>query len=149
MRKLVKFLVLFIAITTMISCSSYKYLYGYATEDSYKRVSKSLEYVMKKEELFLVFTKDYENSKVKVVQNEAVLFEGDISNNKNGMAKVVRVNINSEVTVDFEGIKNPLKITVEQMRLYKHIYLEKDENKIVVEFNDNHKDLGGSMPPNQ
>ncbi len=69
MRKVKNYLVLFIVITTIISCSSYKYLYGYATDDSYKRVSKSLEYVMKKDELFLVFTKNYNNTKVKVVQN--------------------------------------------------------------------------------
>ena len=149
MRKLVEFLILFSTITTMMGCSNYKYLYGYATEDSYKRVSKSLEYVLKKEEMFLVFTKNYDDSKIKVIQNDAILFEENISNNKNGMSKVFIINKNSEVIVEFEGIKKPLNITVEQMKLYKHIYLENNKNKIAVEFNDYHKDSGGIMPANQ
>ena len=65
------------------------------------------------------------------------------------MSKVFIINKNSEVIVEFEGIKKPLNITVEQMKLYKHIYLENNKNKIAVEFNDYHKDLGGSLPPNQ
>lgn len=149
MRKLVEFLILFSTVTTMMGCSNYKYLYGYATEDSYKRVSKSLEYVLKKEEMFLVFTKNYDDSKIKVIQNDAILFEENISNNKNGMSKVFIINKNSEVIVEFEGIKKPLNITVEQMKLYKHIYLENNKNKIAVEFNDYHKDSGGIMPANQ
>ena len=149
MRKLVEFLILFSTITTIMGCSNYKYLYGYATEDSYKRVSKSLEYVLKKEEMFLVFTKNYDDSKIKVIQNDAILFEENISNNKNGMSKVFIINKNSEVIVEFEGIKKPLNITVEQMKLYKHIYLENNKNKIAVEFNDYHKDSGGIMPANQ
>ena len=149
MRKLVEFLILFSTITTIMGCSNYKYLYGYATEDSYKRVSKSLEYVLKKEEMFLVFTKNYDDSKIKVIQNDAILFEENISNNKNGMSKVFIINKNSEVIVEFEGIKKPLNITVEQMKLYKHIYLENNKNKIAVEFNDYHKDSGGITPANQ
>ena len=82
MRKLFEFLILFSTITTIMGCSNYKYLYGYATEDSYKRVSKSLEYVLKKEEMFLVFTKNYDDSKIKVIQNDAILFEENISNKK-------------------------------------------------------------------
>lgn len=149
MRKLVEFLILLITITTVMGCSNYKYLYGYATEDSYKRVTKILKYVLKKDELFLVFTKNYANSKIKVIQNDTILIEENISNNKNGMSKVLIINKNSEVIVVFEGIKKPLNITVEQMKLYKHIYLENNKNKIAVEFNDNHKYLGGTLPPNQ
>ncbi|MEO0037046.1 MAG: hypothetical protein RIQ59_257 [Bacteroidota bacterium] len=34
------------------------------------------------------------------------------------------------------------------MKLYKYVYIEKHKNKVVIEFNNGHKDLG-SMPDNQ
>jgi len=139
MKKIANYLILIVLISTILSCGNYKYLYGYTNDDYYKRVSKSLEYVIEKDKLFLVFTKNYNDSKVKIIQNEIVIFNSNISTKENGIAEVIKVKINSEINIFLDKSKRPLKITSEQMKLYKNIYVEKNKKEVIVEFNNGQK----------
>ncbi|MGV1012918.1 MAG: hypothetical protein ACOYBS_10750 [Flavobacterium sp.] len=147
MRKKVNYLIVLFSFTFM-SCNNYKFVFFPSSEEYNARMSRILEHVLKKDELFLCFTKNYHNKKIKVLEDDKVLFEGIATTKENGSAGTFIVNKNSELSIYFDKIKEPLKITKEQMKLYKYVYIEKHKHKVIVEFNNGHKDLG-SMPYNQ
>lgn len=148
MIKIKKYLALVVVFITIVSCCNYNYRYGYVTEDSYKRVSKSLEYVLKKDELFLIFTTNFNMDKIKVIDNDNILYDDFITTDKSGKAKVFKININSDLKIEFNNIKEILRITKDQMKSYKYIYLKKANKKVTIEFSNNGKVLG-ALPENQ
>jgi hypothetical protein len=126
---------------TFISCSPYKFIYVPVKNDTSEKLSKVLSKYLKKEELFVTFTRSYDN--IKVYENSEIRFDSVITTGKKiyGLAKAFKVNKNSIVTIYFESIKRPLLITKEQMKDYKQIYVSKKGNNIEIEFNNGAKAL--------
>ena len=148
MRKSIKYFVLVIVNSLFLSCSNYNTVFSASSEDIISRKAKVLEYVLKKDELFLIFTRVFDNTQVKVIENNKMVYDGLMNTDESGKSNVFKININSELTIFFDKIKKPLKITKEQMKLYKYIYISKNKNKITAEFSNGAKDLG-AMPDNQ
>lgn len=148
MKNLIKCLAVLVILTLLQSCKSYKFIFAPSSEEIISKRAIALQYIIKKEELFLVLTNSFKNEKVKVLENNNIIYDDLIETDTRGKAKVFEVNINSKITMLFDGIKDSLKITPEQMKLYKYIYLSKNKKKVTVEFSNGGKDVG-SLPPNQ
>lgn len=126
------------------SCSSYKFEFIPLGENTSEKMSKILSKHLKEDELYLSFTKTYDNFKVKIYENNEVEYDGLMTTgakNVKGLADAFKINKNSTVTVYLDGFKKPLKITPHQMRDYKFIYISKYKKQIVIEFNNNPKAL--------
>lgn len=148
-KKIIKLNVLMAFIIIILtSCNSYKFVFFPSNEETISKVSKTTEYVIKKEELFLCFTKTYVNTKVKIMENDSVVFDGVMTTKRNGRAETFKINIYSKTIIYFEGITKPLEIDYEKKKLYKYVYLEKQNKKVVIEFNNGYKEIG-PMPSNQ
>lgn len=148
MKKLKPIIQLITILIFTSSCNSYKLNYYPTSYELMDRKSNVLEDLIKKDELFLIFTKGFENTTVKLLENNNIIFDSSMVTKKNGRAETLKVNINSNLKIYFADIKKPLFIKSSQMKLYKYVYIEKKKNKVTVEFNNGHKDLG-SLPPNQ
>jgi hypothetical protein len=148
MKKLINYLIILFTLVIFYSCSNYKTVSFPASEDSVNKLNNMLKNVINENELFLIFTKDFDNSNVKIENNDKLVFEGLITTNDTGKAKVLKVDKNTKITITFKDIKKVLQINEAQMKLYKYIYIEKNKKKFVIEFNNGHKDLG-IMPDNE
>ncbi|MEO0037047.1 MAG: hypothetical protein RIQ59_258 [Bacteroidota bacterium] len=73
MKKIINYLIVLFSFTFM-SCNSYKFVFFPATQETVSKISKGLEYVIKDDELYLVFTKDYHKTKIKALENNKVFF---------------------------------------------------------------------------
>lgn len=129
-------------IISIVSCHSYKFVF--APTDGVI-ATKTFSKILKEDQLFLVFTKAYDNSKITVYENKIVLFDSIIPPPRKNITKVFKVNINSNITIHFDDIKKPLHITKEQMKNYKFIYIEKDNKKVTVDFNNGTKNYDGKF----
>jgi hypothetical protein len=138
-----KNIAIFTILITLISCSPYKFIFVPVKNDTSEKLSKVLSKYLKNDELFLTFTKSYDNDNIKVYENSEIKFDSVITTGKKiyGLAKAFKVNKNSIVTIYFEGIKRPLLITKEQMKDYKQIYVSKKGKNIEIEFNNGAKAL--------
>jgi len=101
-------------------------------------VSKSL----KRDELYLTFTKGYDNTKVKFYENDSIKFDSLITTSSIitlGIDKAIKINKKSLITIKFEISEKPFTINSLQMKAYKFIYISKIHNKYEVEFNNEKK----------
>lgn len=126
----------------LFSCSSYKFEYVPTNDNATLGLSKSLSNYLKADESYLSFTKSYKNSKIKILENNKVLFDSVISTGDK-IAKTFKINQNSNVIIYFEDIKKTLTLTKEQMKNYKFIYIEKNKKEVLVEFNNGTKNFDG------
>jgi hypothetical protein len=142
--KIKKCILVVLVLATGISCSSYKFTFVPIKEDTPEKLSSVLSSYLKEDELFLIFTKSYKDSPIKIYENNEVKFDSLITTDDlgfKGIARAFKVNKNSEVIVFFDKLKKPLKISKYQMREYKRIYIERERNNIEVEFNNGAKAL--------
>jgi hypothetical protein len=91
-------------IISIVSCQSYKFVF--APTDGVI-ATKTFSKILKEDQLFLVFTKAYDNSKITVYENKIVLFDSIIPPPRKNITKVFKVNINSNITIHFDDIKKP------------------------------------------
>lgn len=127
----------------LFSCSSYKFEYIPTSDKILLGLSKSLSNNLKEDELYLSFTKTYKNSKIRIIENNEILFDSLISTDNKKITKTFKINKNFNVQIYIEGIKQSLNLTKEQMKDYKFIYIEKNKKKVVVEFNNGTKNFDG------
>jgi len=115
----------------IVSCQTYKIIYVPTDGVTAK---KGFSSILKENQLFLVFAKSYGRSKVKVVENDKIIFDSLMPAPRKNTAQAFKVNINSVITISFDDIKKTLTILPEQMEKYKFIYIEKKKKKVSVEF---------------
>lgn len=139
-----KIIICFVLLILTISCVNYKYLYIPTSEATSNGLSKSLQGTLKSEQLFLSFSKSFENSKVEIFENDVLLFNGLLSSTDTRFTKVIKISSLSQIRIQFDAFKKPLVLSPEQMKNYKFIYLEKKKNYVLIEFNNSTKTFNGS-----
>lgn len=139
MRKLTLFLFLIF----QLSCTSVSYKSVPTSEEIYLRLSKIIK--IDEDECFLIFTRKFSDENIKVKLDGNVIYNDKISTNDYRTAEVLKVKNSLNIEIKFEGIVKPVKITPEQMRIYKYIYVERKSRKIIVEFTNNAKSLEGKL----
>jgi glutaredoxin-related protein len=143
--KLKDFIRILFVTTICISCNPFKYTFV-PIEPNYdaEKISRSIK-SLKPNQLFLIFTKNYQNSRIKLYSDDLVLFDSTITTNLSGnlmgLAKAFKVDKESKIIIHFDDIKKPLTITPQQMKEYKLIYLIKEKGRVEIEFNNNPRAL--------
>ena len=132
-------------IISQLSCTSISYKSAPTSEEKFFNLSKTLasKSIIEEDSCFLIFTRDFNSQNLKVKVDGNIIYNGKISTNGYRVAEVIKVKMNSNIEIYLEGISKQVKISAKQYRNYKYIYVEKNNRKIVVEFNDSSKSLKG------
>lgn len=130
---------------SFFSCVSYKYEFRPTNKTVNLGLSKALAKNLKEDQLYLSFTKSYNQSRIKIYENNKILFDSLMPADKKYITKAFKVNKSSDIMIYFEDIRKPLKITKEQMKDYKFIYIEKKKRKVLIEFNNGTKNFYGKL----
>ncbi len=141
MKKIKSFILIFFFIFLLSSCSSIKYIYHVDEINNYEKISSALKnanYISEKE-FYLVFTKDFFEFPVKIIENEKIMFDGIITTKSNNIAKSFKLKYNCSYQIELKDQKDRVLIIPEKIKNYKYVYINKNKNKIIVNFNNGEK----------
>lgn len=116
------------------SCKTYEYKFGVPRAEVQNKVLADAGY-LKVNEAYLFFTTNYNNVKIKVIQKDSLIFNGEIKT-VDGIAKRLKVKKNANVQIFIQGISKQLEISEGDMSGYKSIYIYKNKSKGYVYFYD-------------
>jgi len=118
----------------IFSCKPIKYVFDDIQTDIY-------ESIYMPNERGIIFTRDYFNDKLKIKQNDSVIFE-EVITTKSGIAKFLKADKNSDIVI-YINDTSPFVLTTHQMANYRHVYIYHNKRKIYVHFTDKRKHLYG------
>lgn len=131
-----KILYITVVLVIVIACKSKRYLYDTPIP------SVVFEGALESNEAYVLFTRNFYQDKIKVIQRDSTLLD-DYITSVYGKAKVVQIDKNYDVSVYINNKKNPLVFSAEQMKNYHHIYVYQNNNRFYVHFTDKTKQLYG------
>ena len=120
------------------SCSSYKFEFIDTNNNIKSKLDDAFLKYLKGDELYISFMNTYQNYPIKVLQNEKEIFDSLITTENKGVASTVKVNNKSDVIVYFKEKEFPKPLVIEKKYLdrYKFIFIYKNKNKVLIEFNN-------------
>jgi hypothetical protein len=128
---------------TLSGCGKYDLKYSsIAPEDDIVIMDKMYSRIMDSSELYFAFTKGYKNTRLRVYENGQKKFDSIISTGSQkvlGLAKVIRIKKKSDIIIHFDNLMKPLKISRQQMKGYKSIYISKKQNHFDILFDNKRK----------
>lgn len=107
--------------------------------DEIKRLNQIHQKKVAENEAFLTFTKNFNNDKIKIFDDERVIIDSTLSTGKYGiigMADSFKINKEAVIIIQINNERKLLTIYPKEMKNYKFIYVEKNGGKYNVEFNN-------------
>lgn len=120
-----------------ISCKSYEIRYEPTDKDFNLKATSN---ILKPDEIFLTFTRDYDSTGVKLIQNDSIIFDGALTSQK-GKSQSFKIDKSMALKIIFDNIKMPLLLSPAQMSDYKFVYVYKNQKKVYIQFYDGPKNL--------
>jgi hypothetical protein len=139
--KYIKFVIKLSFLFLFLSCSNIVYKYNNDVSSHHKKISLALKEAnyISENEFYLIFTKGFLNSEIKILDEKGILFEDTITTKTSLIAKSFKLKYGFRYQIKLESLNDKILILPEKSKNYKYVYISKSKNKVFADFNNGKK----------